>query len=220
MSKANYYDVLGVSEKSTQDEIKKAYRKLAVKYHPDKNIKSPEAAEAKFKEISEAYFVLGDAKKRAEYDQMRRYGGQTGNFAGAQGFNFEDLLRQFQSGAGGSGGFQGSGGRGRYTNSRISLKTFRGIWRAERQRTYTYSSGQQQPQAREAADVKVNLKLSKEIAKKGGTVKFKALNGKLLSVKIPENTQSGTKMRIPRQGRDCHSCHHPGDIILQINLEN
>src|SRR5690606_32760511 len=101
----NFYTILGVKEDASQDEIKKAYRKLAVKYHPDKN-KGNKEAEEKFKKISEAYDVLGDPKKRAEYDNMRRSFGRyfhRGEGPGAQpggagGFTFEDL-----------GGFSGLG---------------------------------------------------------------------------------------------------------------
>src|SRR6266581_4945633 len=100
----DYYSVLGVSASATQDEIKKQYRKLAAKHHPDKNPNDPKAAE-RFKEISEAYQVLGDAEKRKQYDQMRqlgafggfggaaRRGGPYGGTAGAPGggFRFEEF---------------------------------------------------------------------------------------------------------------------------------
>src|SRR3954469_1813543 len=69
----DYYAVLGVSASATQDEIKKQYRKLASKHHPDKNQGDPKAAD-RFKEISEAYQVIGDAEKRKQYDQMRQLG--------------------------------------------------------------------------------------------------------------------------------------------------
>lgn len=77
----NFYKILGVSEKAEPDEIKKAYRKLAKKYHPDANRDDPQAAE-RFKEVGEAYAVLSDAKKRKQYDQMRRFGGLGGFGAG------------------------------------------------------------------------------------------------------------------------------------------
>src|SRR5689334_9994420 len=77
----DYYAVLGVSASASQDELKKQYRKLAAKYHPDKNQSDPKAAD-RFKEISEAYQVLGDAEKRKQYDQMR----QLGAFGGFGGF--------------------------------------------------------------------------------------------------------------------------------------
>src|SRR5438874_5326456 len=77
----DFYAVLGVSASASQDEIKKQYRKLAAKHHPDKNQNDPKAAE-RFKEISEAYQVLGDAEKRKQYDQMRQLGA-FGGFGGA-----------------------------------------------------------------------------------------------------------------------------------------
>ena len=78
----NFYQVLGVAENATQDEIKKAYRKLAVKHHPDKN-RGNKQAEERFKKISEAYDVLGDEKKRTQYDAMRK--GYGGYYGGGQG---------------------------------------------------------------------------------------------------------------------------------------
>src|SRR5256885_16976278 len=77
----DFYAVLGVPASATQDEIKKAYRKLASKHHPDKNPSDTKAAE-RFKGISEAYQVLGDADKRKQYDDMRRYGAFGGGFGG------------------------------------------------------------------------------------------------------------------------------------------
>src|SRR5437899_5143234 len=80
----DYYQIIGVPAAATQDEIKKAYRKLAAKHHPDKNPNDPKAAE-RFKEISEAYQVLGDADKRKQYDQMRQLGAFGGFGGGARG---------------------------------------------------------------------------------------------------------------------------------------
>lgn len=103
---ANLYEVLGVPKNATQDEIKKAYRKLAHKYHPDKN-SGDKASETKFKEINNAYEVLGDEKKRGNYDrfgdasQNMNFGGQGG---GPGGFGFGDGV-QFDFGQGGAGGF-------------------------------------------------------------------------------------------------------------------
>ena len=81
----NYYDILGVSKTATQDEIKKAYRKIAIKYHPDKNPGNKEAEE-KFKEAAEAYSVLSDENKRKEYDNP-----MTGGANFNSGFNFNDF---------------------------------------------------------------------------------------------------------------------------------
>ena len=116
MSKRDYYDVLGVGRQATEEEIKKAYRGLAKKYHPDFNKNDP-AAEDKFKEINEAYEVLSDAGKRRQYDQFGHqdnfagtgggFGGFGGGFSGTGFGGFEDILEQF------FGGMSGMGGAGR-----------------------------------------------------------------------------------------------------------
>ena len=108
--KRDYYDVLGVSRNASADEIKSAYRKLAKKYHPDLN-KAPDAAE-KFKEVNEAYEVLGDADKRAKYDQFgfagvdpqAAAGGGFGNMGGFSSGSFDDLNDIFSSFFGGGMG--------------------------------------------------------------------------------------------------------------------
>jgi len=107
MSKS-LYETLGVSENASADEIKKAYRKLARKYHPDIN-KAPEAQE-KFKEINAAYEVLSDAEKKAKYDQFgdQMFGGQSfQDFASSQGgeVDLDEILRAMFGGGGFSGGF-------------------------------------------------------------------------------------------------------------------
>ena len=119
MEKRDYYEVLGVSKTATADEIKKAYRKLAVKYHPDKNPGDKEAEE-KFKEAAEAYDVLSDPQKRQRYDQFGHAGmggdasqGGFGGFSGG-GMSMEDIFSQFGDifgGHFGGGGFSG-GSRG------------------------------------------------------------------------------------------------------------
>ena len=111
-NKRDYYEVLGVAKNASADEIKKAYRKLAVKYHPDKNPGNKEAEE-KFKEAAEAYSVLSDADKKAKYDQFGHAGvdGAGPDFSGGFG-NLNDILNDLFGGAfgGGFGGFGGFGG--------------------------------------------------------------------------------------------------------------
>ena len=105
MAQRTFYDVLGVKKDATADEIKKAFRKLAVKYHPDAG-----GDEQKFKEISEAYETLGDEKKRREYDQMLMFGGMPGGGAGGYSYstnvggNWADMFTNMRGGDG-FGGF-------------------------------------------------------------------------------------------------------------------
>ena len=126
MAKRDYYEVLGVDRKADEAEVKKAYRKLALKYHPDKNPGDKEAEE-KFKEASEAYEVLSDGTKRAQYDRFGHDGMRGGaGGAGFGGMNMEDIFSQFGDIFGG-GGFGGGGGGGRRrqlkgSNLRIKVK--------------------------------------------------------------------------------------------------
>lgn len=115
MAKRDYYEVLGVSKDVDENKLKKAYRKLAMKYHPDRN-PDDKVAEEKFKEAAEAYDVLGDSDKRARYDRFGHAGvdGQQGGFGGgAGGMTMEDIMSQFGNmfgGGGGGGDFFGGGG--------------------------------------------------------------------------------------------------------------
>ena len=119
MAKRDYYEVLGVSKTATDDEIKKAYRKIAIKYHPDKNPGDKEAEE-KFKEAAEAYDVLHDANKRQQYDQFGfdapGGGSGFGGFGGGGSFSMDDIFSMFGDvfggHGGGFGGFEGFGGGG------------------------------------------------------------------------------------------------------------
>ncbi len=121
MAKRDYYEVLGVAKTATADEIKKAYRKAAIKYHPDKNPGDKEAEE-KFKEAAEAYDILSNPDKRARYDQFGHEGMNAGGFSGASGayggsFSMEDIFERFGDlfgghfGGFGGGGFSGSSRR-------------------------------------------------------------------------------------------------------------
>jgi len=130
--KRDYYEVLGVAKNATEDEIKKAYRKIAIKYHPDRNPDNKEAEE-KFKEAAEAYDVLHDPQKRQQYDQFgfdgpAGMGGGFGGFGGAGGFSMDDIFSMFgdvfggHSGFGSFGGFGSTGGRQQYRGSDLRLK--------------------------------------------------------------------------------------------------
>ena len=111
MAKRDYYEVLGVDKNATEDQIKKAYRKIAIKYHPDRN-PGDKNAEEKFKEAAEAYDVLHDPQKRQQYDQFGFDGPGMGGFGGgfSGGFSMDDIFSLFGDVFGGRGGFGGFGG--------------------------------------------------------------------------------------------------------------
>jgi len=129
MAKRDYYDILGVGRNASAEDLKKAYRKLAIQYHPDKNPGNAEAEE-KFKEAAEAYEVLSNAEKRQNYDRFGHSGPQMGGGGFGGGMDLNDIFDQFGDIFGGAfgGAFGGSSGRGgqrggqRGTNIRIKLK--------------------------------------------------------------------------------------------------
>jgi len=125
MAKRDYYEILEVSKGASQEEIKKAYRQQALKYHPDRNPGNKEAEE-KFKEAAEAYEILSDQQKRARYDQFGHAGvsGANGGYGG-HGMTIEDIFSQFGDifGDFGFGGFSGFGGRTRESGRRVSKGT-------------------------------------------------------------------------------------------------
>lgn len=208
-SPKDYYKVLGVSESASSDELKKSYRGLAKKYHPDANPNN-KPAEERFKEISEAYYVLSDAGKRREYDAFKRggfsatqRGGSASGWQGAQGFDFEEILKAFSS-----------GGRGR-SHFRGSMGGFEDI----------FSSGGSEEEPEEDAPPRISsdtsaiLRISKSRAQKGGEVSFTVKEGRKITVRIPPGISSGKKLRLARQGGLCLTCAHPGDLILTIKVE-
>ena len=133
MAKRDYYEILGIDRSASKDELKKSYRKTAIKYHPDKN-PDDKGAEEKFKEAAEAYEVLSNEEKRSRYDRFghQGVGGASGGGFSGGGMNMEDIFSQFGDIFGGGGGgnpfesFFGEGGRGQRTrkgtNLRIKLK--------------------------------------------------------------------------------------------------
>ena len=111
----DYYKVLGLEKTASADDIKKAYRKLALKHHPDRNPENKKAAEEKFKKISEAYAVLSDPEKRQQYDNFgsEAFGQRFSQEDIFRGFDINDILRDLGFGGLGGGGFTVFGGRGR-----------------------------------------------------------------------------------------------------------
>jgi len=195
----DYYSILGVSKTATENEMKKAYRKLALKWHPDKNTKNPEVAEKKFQEISEAYDVLSDEKKRAIYDQYGEEGlkagipedgfpgqGGGGNFHGFHGgapggqsfsFNPQDASKIFESFFGTSNPFEAGGGSGFGGGSSFrgggadpfSSFSFNGGRPRRQQRGNMYGGGVKRP----ASQVEIDLPLTLDQLYNGCTKKLK-----------------------------------------------
>jgi len=202
----DYYETLGVGKSASDEEIKRAYRKLAMKYHPDRNPNKKEAEE-RFKEVNEAYAVLSDKEKRKQYDAFGAEGfrqrfTQEDIF---RGFDFDEILsglfggkgrREFRYG--GRGGFDFGdlfGGRGAYQDAgRMAQK---------------------------GEDVVYELPISIEEAAAGGEkrVSFQK-NGKVeeISVRIPRGIPSGKKLRVSGKGMEGRNGAPPGDLYLQISI--
>lgn len=192
----DFYDILGVSENATESDIKRAYRELAKKYHPDKH-KGDSNAETRFKEISEAYATLNDPKKRAQYDQMRRFGG--GNFSGNyQNINFEDLGDLF------GGGFRGRRTAGGGGFADIFGDLFGG--------STAFSKKPQKGQ-----DMSAELTIPFDVAVRGGKQMIN-INGQKLNVNIPAGTETGKKIRLRGQGRPGMASGESGDLIITITV--
>ncbi|MBW1679156.1 MAG: DnaJ domain-containing protein, partial [Deltaproteobacteria bacterium] len=208
MAKRNYYDILGVKRNATEDELKKAYRKLALQYHPDRN-KGDKAAEEKFKEISEAYAVLSDKNKRAQYDRFGAAGfhqrfSQEDIFRGS---NIGDIFRDLGFGSndlfttifGKSGRYQARTGSCGFSTSRQpggggNFDTIFGSGGG-------FSSPRSGPV--KGNDVITHLKLTLREAASGTKKKISyQAEGKIkeVTVKTPPGISSGKKLRLAGKG--------------------
>ena len=206
MAAKDYYDILGVSKSASDAEIKRAYRKLAMKFHPDKNPNKKEAEE-RFKEINEAYAVLSDKEKRKQYDTIGAEGFR-------QRFTQEDIFRGFDFDEILSGLFGGRGkrefrfgGRGGY-----DFGDFFGGQGA-------YQDMSRMPQRGE--DILYELSVSLEEAAFGGEKRISyRKDGKIeeISVKIPKGIVTGKKLRLAGKGMQGKKGGPPGDLYLQISV--
>ncbi|HOP06989.1 MAG TPA: J domain-containing protein [candidate division Zixibacteria bacterium] len=220
----NYYKTLGVSEDASQDEIKKAFRTLAKKYHPDRN-KGDKAAESRFKEISEAHETLADPKKRAEYDTMLKYGafaGQPGGYPGAgRGPGSDDFSQFFRQGPQGRGGFQsfrfGGGVDGLGGLEDILSSFFGGGSGTPFGKAQAGGFRRQRP--RRGANAKAELTVTFREAI-GGTKRVLVLQpgDRKISVKIPKGIENGGKIRLAGLGAPGQMGGNNGDLIITVKV--
>jgi curved DNA-binding protein len=213
----DYYQVLGVDKKASAEEIKKAYRKLAGKWHPDKNPNN-KAAEEKFKKISEAYAVLSDPEKRQNYDnfgsadQFREQYSQEDIF---RGFDLDEILRSFGFGGARSGGrttFRTNRRGGSYASE--SEDPFSGIFGGAGGRQYA-----NMPQ--KGQDAEYNLSISLEESVMGADKKISLqMENRIedITVKIPSGISTGKKLRLPGKGLPGYNGGPNGDLYLNISI--
>jgi len=214
MAKRDYYEVLGLKKGASADEIKKAYRKLAMKWHPDKWQQSSEAekktAEANFKEVGEAYAVLSDDNKRARYDQFGHsapggFGANSGasgfeGFGGA-GFDPMDIFNAFFGGGrGGRGGFHGGNVHFDFGGGGNPFEGFGGFGR----------------QSTKGADRRITIKLTLQEVAVGVTKKGK-IQGEEISIPIPAGAREGQTFMLAGKGYPSqYQGGQPGDLLVNI----
>jgi curved DNA-binding protein len=212
MPDTDYYKVLGVNKNASDEQIKKAYRKLAMKYHPD-HTKGDKSAEEKFKKISEAYAVLSDKEKRKQYDTFGSEGfrqrfTQEDIF---KGFDFGDIFKEF--GFGGTNPFGGRGGGVRFSYGSGSPFGSRS--------PFGFDSGQQTHAKGSDLVYELPLSLQEVITGTNKVVSFdhKGRSEKI-TVKIPKGMTTGKKLRLAGKGEPSPFGGSPGDLYIQAKILN
>jgi curved DNA-binding protein len=210
MAQKDYYKSLGVSKEASEGDIKKAYRKLALKYHPD-HASGDKAKEEKFKEISEAYAVLSDAEKRKKYDTYGSEGFQQ-HFSQEdifRGSNIEDILKEF--GFGGSSFSRGGrmGGGKRFSFNPESM--------------FGFGGGRQQhtaPPKGSDLEYEISLTLADIVAGTSKTLSFQNPSGdtESITVKIPKGMISGKKLRLAGRGQPSPYGGPAGDLYIKSKI--
>lgn len=200
----DFYQVLGVSKDVSEAELKKVYRKLARQHHPDSN-PGDAAAEARFKEISEAYAVLSDPTERAEYDQIRAMGSGARFTPGGAG-GFEDVFGSM---------FGGGAGRGRAGYSQGGFEDLLGGM-------FGGGAGFGGPGGRftppKGADITASTTLDFTTAIHGDTVTLQLPGNASTKVKIPAGVADGQKVKLRGKGQPSPHGGEPGDLILTVNV--
>ena len=205
----DFYATLGVSKDASDADVKKAYRKLARTHHPDQN-PGDEAAEKKFKEISEAYAVLSDPQERQEYDAIRAMGGGARFSApgGAGGGGFEDVF----------GGMFGGGGGPRTTQSGPDLSDlFSGMFGGAAGQTGGFGdAGYPRPRPTKGADRTATTTISFRGSIQGTTVSLRGPDGETIEVKIPKGIRDGQKVRA--RGKGSPGPAGRGDLLVTVHV--
>ncbi len=215
MTAKDYYKILGIPKSASSDEIKKAYRKLAMKYHPDRN-KDDKDAEAKFKDISEAYAVLSDKEKRKQYDMYGSEGFQNR-------FTQEDIFRDFDFGSiFREFGFE-TGGHGRNIFSQIFGGTARDNFGSGRSRYHSpfgAQTGMSKPS--KGKDIVYQLAITLDEALKTSekliSYQNEAHKQEKVSVKIPAGISTGKKLRLRGKGYPGMNGGPNGDLYIQVKV--
>ena len=205
----DYYKTLGVEKDATQEEIKKAYRKSALKYHPDRN-PNDKAAEEKFKEITEANEVLSNPEKRKKYDQL----GSNWKQYERSGGGMNDWYNQYSSGGQGSSfKFEGDLGDlfGNVGGFSDFFESFFGGRRSQRH------AGSAFTQAQKGSDYEADLNLTFEEAY-NGTERQINVDGRKLKIIIEPGTREGKKLRLKNQGAQSKNGGDKGDLYLKIHI--
>lgn len=216
MAKKDYYSSLNVARSASADDIKKSYRKLAMKYHPDKN-PNDKKAEEMFREITEAYEVLSDTKKREMYDQFG-FAGSNQGFAGAG------------AGAGGFGGFGGGFGQGQQGFGGEGNEGFQDIFGDIFGDVFGGGAGARggfrQARKQRGADLRYTLNISFEDSALGTekTISFiRQRNGRddstKLAVKVPAGVKQGQRLKLSGEGDGSPNGGTPGDLYVIINVQ-
>lgn len=210
----NFYEVLGLTENATPEQIKKAYRDLAKKHHPDSR-GGDASAEETFKRISEAYSVLGDEKKRRAYDMQRK-----GGFPGGGNFNFGQ----------GNGDYRVEFGDAAYDNLQDifgNLFGGNGASGADRQSPFggspfgpedIFSGRRASRRPQRGGDVESNVTIPFDVAVNGGETIIKTGSGKKIKIRIPVGIEEDKKIRIKGQGLPSASGGEAGDLYVRIKI--
>ncbi len=214
MDYKDYYKILGVDRKASEDEIKKAYRKLALKHHPDRN-PGDKKAEEKFKEINEAYQVLSDSQKRARYDRLGdSYSTWQQRGAPGGGFNWEDWYVGQQNGAGQVNMAWDDILGGNFSDFFRSIFGGQPASSGGRRRTTTQYANRSAQQSQPAAEQPVTISLQEAFT---GVNRYFDIQGSRKEVKIPAGARTGTKVRL-KNAIPAGVDGTPRDVILVLTV--